>query len=87
MNKIITQNPAKSVCTAAASAIRELGSVLGLLGKSGEAVSDDVQAILAERAEARAAKNWSKSDELRDKLREMGYIVKDTPQGQQLTQV
>ena len=87
VNKIITQNPAKSVCTAAATAIRELGSVLGLLGKGGNEISDDVQAILAERAEARAAKNWAKSDELRDKLKEMGYIVKDTPQGQQLTQV
>ena len=87
VNKIITQNPAKSVCTAVATAIRELGAVLGLLGKGGNEISDDVQAILAERAEARTAKNWAKSDELRDKLKEMGYIVKDTPQGQQLTQV
>lgn len=85
VNGIITQNPAKSVCDKCASAIRELGDVLGLLGKSDDGVSDDVQTILAERAEARAEKNWAKSDELRDKLKEMGYIVKDTPQGQQLT--
>ena len=87
VNKIITSNPPKSVCTACADAIRELGAVLGLLGKDGEEISEDVTAILAERAEARAAKDWAKSDELRDKLRDMGFVVKDTPQGQQLTRV
>ena len=87
VNKIITKNPAKSVCEECAKSIRELGSVLGLLqGKCGE-TDDDVQAILAERAEARANKDWAKSDELRDKLRDMGYAVKDTPQGQQLTKI
>ncbi len=87
VNKIITKNPAKSVCEECAKAIRELGAVLGLLqGGSGEA-DDDIQAILAERADARANKDWAKSDELRDKLRDMGYAVKDTPQGQQLTKI
>lgn len=86
VNSIITQNPPKSVCAECAKAIRELGSVLGLLGKGKEGVSAEVTAILDERAAARAAKDWAKSDELRDKLRDMGYIVKDTPQGQQITQ-
>ena len=48
---------------------------------------EDIHVILSERAEARKAKDWAKSDELRDKLKEMGYIVKDTPQGQQLTKM
>lgn len=84
VNKIITQNPSLDVCRKCAAAIRELGDVLGLLGKKEEGADGDVQKIAAERAEARAAKDWAKSDELRDKLKEMGYIVKDTPQGQQL---
>ncbi len=84
VNKVISQNPAKKLCEDSAKAIRELGSVLGLLGKEDETAGDDIQAILSERAEARKAKDWAKSDELRDKLKDMGYIVKDTPQGQQL---
>lgn len=84
VNKVITQNPSKEVCKKCAAAIRELGAVLGLLGKEKEGTDDDIQSIVAERAEARAAKDWTKSDELRDKLKEMGYIVKDTPQGQQI---
>ena len=84
VNKVITQNPSKEVCKECAAAIRELGAVLGLLDKEKEGTDDDIQSIVAERAEARAAKDWAKSDELRDKLKEMGYIVKDTPQGQQI---
>ena len=66
--------------------IRELGGVLGLLKKKDDSGEDAVVAqLLEERKLAREAKNWAKSDEIRDKLREMGIIVKDTPQGQQIT--
>lgn len=84
VNKVITQAPNKEVCEKCAAAIRELGAVLGLLGKKEDGADADVQKLVSERAEARAAKDWAKSDELRDKIKEMGYIVKDTPQGQQL---
>ena len=37
--------------------------------------------LVAERQEARAAKDFAKSDALRDKLHEMGVEIRDTPQG------
>lgn len=40
-----------------------------------------VQAKLDERQEARKAKDFARSDELRDELAAMGVEVKDTPQG------
>ncbi len=43
----------------------------------------NVQALLDARAAARKAKDWKKSDELRDAILQAGYVVKDTPQGQQ----
>ena len=43
-----------------------------------------VQALLDARAAARKAKEWKKSDELRDEIARAGYLVKDTPQGQQV---
>jgi len=43
-----------------------------------------VQELLDRRAAARKAKEWKQSDELRDALLQMGYSVKDTPQGQQV---
>ncbi len=87
-NKSITATSgfSKKAITYAIEMLTELGGILGLLqNSSSDASSDEVDSILEERAKARAEKNWAKSDELRDKLREMGIIVKDTPQGQQIT--
>ena len=41
--------------------------------------------LLAARAEARANKNWAESDRLRDEITKLGYILKDTKQGQQIS--
>ncbi len=87
-NKKITAESgfAKSVIQRTVDVICELGGVLGLLGgKQEDALSQEVEALIEERAAARAEKNWAKSDEIRDRLKEMGIIVKDTPQGQQIT--
>jgi len=37
----------------------------------------EVQALIDERNAARAEKNWAKSDELRDKIKALGFEVKD----------
>ncbi len=86
-NKAITATCgfSKETIAYAINMLTELGSILGLLQKAEETTDSEVDAILEERAKARAEKNWAKSDELRDKLKEMGIIVKDTPQGQQVT--
>ncbi len=41
----------------------------------------DVDAVVAERSEARANKDFAKSDELRNKLVAMNISVSDTPEG------
>lgn len=84
-NKNIDSDSSKELIEKYIGAIKELGDILGLLQKSQSDVPAEIQSILDERAAARAEKNWGKSDELRDKLKELGYIVKDTKQGQQLT--
>ena len=47
-------------------------------------VSEEAQGLLDRRAAARAAKDWAQSDELRDVLADMGVVVKDTAEGQQV---
>lgn len=88
-NKKLTaeSEPSKEILVYALSMLKELGGVLGLLNKSEEGVPAEVQTLLDERQTARTEKNWAKSDELRDKLKEMGYAVKDTPKGQQLSRI
>ena len=50
-------------------------------------LSDEVLDILNKRKIARDNKDYSLSDNLRDKLKELGYIVKDTKDGQKLEKV
>ena len=47
------------------------------------ALPAQVEELLAQRLAARQAKDWQKADQLRDAIAQLGYLVKDTPQGQQ----
>ena len=49
--------------------------------------SKDIEEILNQRKEARLNKDFAASDSLRDLLKEKGYIVKDTKDGQQLSKI
>ena len=50
-------------------------------GEKGEDVPNEVKLVAEERWTARLEKNWAKSDELRAKLLELGYVVKDSKDG------
>lgn len=54
---------------------------LGLSSLGDEVIPDEILAIAAEREDARKTKQWKKSDELRDHLSSLGYVVQDTPSG------
>lgn len=46
-----------------------------------DAIPEQVAALLRERDQARAAKDYARSDELRDRIGALGFTVRDTPQG------
>ena len=43
--------------------------------------SEDVLALVASRAQARASRDWAESDRLRDDIARLGWKIKDTPNG------
>lgn len=57
------------------------GDPAALARSSAEIDVAAVEALIGERAAARAAKNWAESDRLRDVLAGMGVTVKDTKDG------
>lgn len=59
---------------------RVLGFDLAQVDRAG-ALPDDIQRMADDRLAARAAKDWTRSDELRDAIQARGYLVQDTPQG------
>lgn len=52
--------------------------------KKPRVISDEARALVRERDEARAARDWKRSDQLRDQLIALGFEVRDTPRGTEL---
>jgi cysteinyl-tRNA synthetase len=46
--------------------------------------SAEALALAEERAVARSAGDYARADELRDRIAELGFSVRDTPQGPQV---
>lgn len=46
-----------------------------------EELPAEIKKLVEERKNARAEKNWAKSDEIRDKIISLGYSIKDTKDG------
>lgn len=60
----------------------EMNGVLRIAAEAEqELLDEDIDALIAERAEARKNKNWARADEIRDLLNEQGILLEDTPQG------
>ena len=72
-----------------ADLLLKFDSVLGLnLDKKEDLeIPKEILNILDERKKARESKDWNKSDVLRDKIKELGYVVKDTKEGQVIEKV
>jgi len=68
----------------AQTTLRELTNVFGLrlAEKTGSSdVEAQVNALIAERNEARKQKQWALSDQIRDKLKELGVTIEDSKDG------
>ncbi|RAZ65926.1 cysteine--tRNA ligase [Planococcus maitriensis] len=59
----------------------ELAGVLGLPFAQSELLDAEIEALLEERIEARKNRDFARSDEIRDHLREQNIILEDTAQG------
>ncbi|HVB62149.1 MAG TPA: cysteine--tRNA ligase [Ktedonobacteraceae bacterium] len=88
----VTRETARNGKIAPAERVRlllDFDRVLGLRldtvePKAARPASEEALALVKERDAARAAKNWRRSDELREQLKVLGYEVRDTAQGTQL---
>ncbi|MBR4943521.1 MAG: cysteine--tRNA ligase [Clostridia bacterium] len=95
LKKLVAAKDAKAV--AYAEQLKASYSLLGFFATDAkeyvkkyaksEEIPVDVKAVAEERWAARLARDWAKSDELRTKLAEMGYAVKDSKEGYALTKM
>ena len=60
----------------------ELANVLGLLYVDEKtSLDDEIEALIAQRNEARKNKDWATADKIRDELKARNIVLEDTPQG------
>lgn len=82
INSNIGVNSSKELCEKALELIRELGLPLGILQKTTKGdLEAEVEALIAERQQARKDKNFALADKIRDDLKAKGIELLDTPQG------
>lgn len=88
INKLKAENQAEA--NKLAARLKQLAGVLGLLEQApetflqGDANNDEVaeiEALIKQRNEARAGKNWAAADEARNKLTAMGIVLEDGANG------
>ncbi len=63
---------------------QQMNSILAL-ERDARLIPAEVVALVDQRQQVRAAKDWKKSDELRDAIAALGWVVKDTKDGPKLT--
>ena len=89
LNKARAAAPARAV--ALAGELRALAGILGLLVRdpeqylrgagAGDLGEAEIEALIAQRVEARRNRNWAESDRLRDELKTRGVLLEDAPGG------
>ena len=82
INTEIAKGAKKNTLLECAKTFDELTYVLGLVyNRKTDSLDSEIEALIEERTNARRAKDFKKADEIRDKLKEMGITLEDTPQG------
>ncbi|WP_420835997.1 cysteine--tRNA ligase [Holzapfeliella floricola] len=72
----------KTVLTIFKEEFIKIMTVFGVeFNQKSDNLSEEVEALIKKRDEARSQKDFKTSDEIRDQLKGMGIVIEDTPQG------
>lgn len=81
------RNVNHTVLNALTDLLTQLLDIFGLDLSENQLLDQDIQTLIEERKEARLRKDFARSDEIRDQLKEQGIVLDDTPQGTQWKRV
>src|SRR5690606_9638781 len=78
---LLEKQTTEAVLTSLISTFDELAALLGLPFAQAELLDEEIEALLQERIDARKNRDFARSDEIRDHLKDQGIILEDTAQG------
>ncbi len=82
VNTTLAEAPRKAAAEAAAVLFDEITDVLGILyNRKEQSIDAEIEALIAQRQQARKDKNFALADQIRDELKAQGILLEDTPQG------
>ncbi len=67
--------------------LKKINSVITVLDFEKQEIPDEIKQLADERQKAREIKDWKKADELRDKIKNAGFIVEDSSEGWKLKKI
>ena len=97
-NRLMDEGAPKEECAALAADLSRMGDILGIMQQPWQTffetreasqleeiamTPEAIEALVAERTEARKNKNWKRADEIRDRLLEAGIVLEDKAGGTQ----
>ncbi|MDD2504395.1 MAG: class I tRNA ligase family protein, partial [Clostridia bacterium] len=81
INSEITADQSADTIRCALEELLKLTNIFGLLSKQKGNLDEEIEALIAEREQARKDKNWELADKIRDDLKAQGIVLEDTPTG------
>ena len=71
--------------------LKKFDTVLGLnidnIDNTEEELPKEIEILIEKRKQARLEKDWQKSDELRDEINKLGYMIKDSKDGMKIEKI
>lgn len=85
--RLATHSMMVAEAASALSAWEKINSVLGIGFSEETEAPDELKALIIQRQLARQAKDFKRSDEIRDELKAKGWVIEDSPKGQRLKRI
>ena len=79
---VVAAKANKGAVEAAIKMFDELTGILGLVyDRKKDDLDEEIEALIAQRTQARKDRNWAEADRIRDELKAKGIVLEDTAQG------